>query len=207
MISKFYDTCSLLKRVEDLFEEGVGVYISSITLKELENIKTSSNKDVDIKYAARKLLHTLDENSDKYETVVFKSEYLSPINENDLPITDDMRILACAIKCKEQNPNLIFVTNDLALKTIASIFFDKENISSVEEDFSDGYAGHIKIILSEEAMAMFYSHPELNLFDMCINQYATIWDESGNMVDVVYWDGSKYQHVNFNSFDSMWFGR
>ena len=74
MISKFYDTCSLLKRVEDLFEEGVGVYISSITLKELENIKTSSNKDVDIKYAARKLLHTLDENSDKYETVVFNEE-------------------------------------------------------------------------------------------------------------------------------------
>ena len=207
MISKFYDTCSLLKRVEDLFEEGVGVYISSITLKELENIKTSSNKDVDIKYAARKLLHMLDENSDKYETVVFKSEYLSPINENDLPITDDMRILACAIKCKEQNPNLIFVTNDLALKTIASIFFDKENISSVEEDFSDGYTGHMKITFSEEAMAMFYSHPEMNLFDMHTNQYATIWDESGNMVDVVYWDGSKYQHVNFNSFDSMWFGK
>lgn len=54
------------------------MYISSITLKELENIKTSSNKDVDIKYAARKLLHMLDENSDKYETIVFKSEYLSP---------------------------------------------------------------------------------------------------------------------------------
>lgn len=207
-ISKFYDTCSLLKRVDNLFEEGIGVYISSITLKELEMIKTSSNKDVDVKYAARKLLHVLDENSDKYETIIFKSEFLNTINEKDLPITDDMRILSCAIKCKEDiNSNVIFVTNDLSLKTIASLFFDKEHIESVEEDFSDGYAGHIKITLSEDAMAMFYSHPEMNLFDMCVNQYATVWDESGNMVDVVYWDGDKHQHVNFNSFDSMWFGK
>ena len=206
-IIKFYDTCSLLKKVDSLFEEGVGVYISSISLKELENIKTASNKDADVKYAARKLLHVLNENPDKYETVIFKQEYLDVITVQDLPVNDDMKILACAIHCQKEKENLVFVTNDLSLKTISSLFFDKDHIESIDEDFNDGYTGHQKIILSEEAMAMFYSHPEVNLFNLLINQYATVWNENNEMVDVVYWDGEKHQHVNFNTFGSQWFGK
>ena len=58
---RFYDTCSLLKRVDRLFDEDNEKFIiSSVTLNELENIKTSANKDVDTKFAARKLLHLLD---------------------------------------------------------------------------------------------------------------------------------------------------
>ena len=36
---KFYDTCSLLKKVNTLFDEQEEFAISSITLEELENIK------------------------------------------------------------------------------------------------------------------------------------------------------------------------
>jgi hypothetical protein len=63
---KFYDTSSLLKQVDSLFENDDLIAISSITFEELENIKTSSNKDADVKYSARKLLHILDNNMDKY---------------------------------------------------------------------------------------------------------------------------------------------
>lgn len=49
---KFYDTCSLLLLGERLFETQEPFVISSITLKELEEIKTSANKDADIKYSA-----------------------------------------------------------------------------------------------------------------------------------------------------------
>ena len=51
---KFYDTCSLLKADESIFEEKFA--ISSITLEELESIKTSIHKDQETKYQARKLL-------------------------------------------------------------------------------------------------------------------------------------------------------
>jgi hypothetical protein len=52
----FYDTCSLLKRVNNLFNDPEEeIIMSSITLNELENIKTS-NKDYDVKIAARRLL-------------------------------------------------------------------------------------------------------------------------------------------------------
>ena len=60
MIYKFYDTCSLLLKVDNLWEEDSKMVISSITLEELEHIKTSANKDPDIKFAARKLIYELD---------------------------------------------------------------------------------------------------------------------------------------------------
>ena len=110
---KFYDTCSLLMAVDTfLQEEEYTPVISSITLKELENIKTSSNKDADVKYAARKLLHKLNENPDNYIIHLFKVCYIEAIEEMNLPVTDDTRILATAINFKECHPDTIFITND-----------------------------------------------------------------------------------------------
>ena len=51
---KIFDTSSLLLISDSLFEdEKNSIIITNITLKELENIKTSANKDANIKYAAR----------------------------------------------------------------------------------------------------------------------------------------------------------
>lgn len=57
---KFYDTSSLLLVTEEKLDEYF--VISSISLYELESIKTSRNKDYDIKMAARHILHKLFEN-------------------------------------------------------------------------------------------------------------------------------------------------
>ena len=67
-MTKFYDTCSLLKIGDALFNDGAEKFaISSITLEELEGIKTSSNKDPDVKYSARKLVHLLDEHYGEFD--------------------------------------------------------------------------------------------------------------------------------------------
>lgn len=57
---KFYDTSSLLLKASSLFDDDELFAISSITLEELENIKSAHNKDADVKYAARVLLTHLD---------------------------------------------------------------------------------------------------------------------------------------------------
>ena len=57
----FYDTCSLLKELNKVFLTNFA--ISNISLIELENIKTSTTKDEETKYRARKILHLLE----KYE--------------------------------------------------------------------------------------------------------------------------------------------
>ena len=57
---RFYDTNSLLLKMDSLFKEHFA--LSSISLVELENIKTSANKDSEIKFKARRLLNLLDQN-------------------------------------------------------------------------------------------------------------------------------------------------
>lgn len=205
--SKFYDTCSLLKKVDKIFEnENEKIYISSITLKELENIKTSSNKDAEVKYASRKLIHLLDENEGKYEIIVFQNHFLSPIEDKDLPITDDTKILSCAVNLKENRAaDLIFVTNDLALKNIAKIYFNK--VESVDEEYDDGYTGYIKADMNDESLAVFYSYPEINTLNLLVNQYALLYDKDGKHIDTVYWDGSCNQRVAYNTFNSEYFGK
>ena len=128
MKMKFYDTSSLLKMVDVLFDEEEDFAISSITFEELENIKTSANKDADIKYAARKLLHILDENTDNYQVIIFKDKYLKPIAKAGISINNDMKILGCAIELNKKY-DIQFITNDLALKHIALLFFNK--VSSI----------------------------------------------------------------------------
>lgn len=62
---KFLDTNAILTYIpEEKFA------ISSITLDELENIKTSANKDGEIKWKARKVLRALDSGEVDYEVVI-----------------------------------------------------------------------------------------------------------------------------------------
>ena len=141
MTYKFFDTCSLLKKANNLFEDNnYKTVISSISLQELEDIKTASNKDAEIKYAARKLLNTLNENPEAYEIWIFREEMLNPIVEKGFShINNDLRILACALDYDHQaHPDeTVFVTNDLALKAIANCFFGEDSIESVDEERLD----------------------------------------------------------------------
>ena len=123
---KFYDTCSLLKKVENLFDEETFV-ISSVTIQELEKIKVSNNKDPDIKFIARKLLHLLEENEDKYIIHIFTSDMLELLDNYNLSASDDIKILATALDFRSSAKiDLIFVTDDLVLKNIAKLFFKKD---------------------------------------------------------------------------------
>ena len=203
---KFYDTSSLLLRVEGLFEDTCPFAISSITLEELENIKTSANKDAEIKYAARKLLHMLDANPTKYEVVIFKQSYMNIIDENDLPLTNDSKILACAKVFKDEHPEeeVNFITNDLALKMLAKLLFS--NVSSIKENDQDTYTGWKNVILDDDQMSNFYSDFNKNHFDLKIGQYLVVRDKDGEIVDRLCWDGETYRHLSFQAFNSKWFG-
>lgn len=155
-IFKFYDTCSLLIKADSLFkDEQDTIVISSISLEELENIKTSGSKDEDTKMRARRLLRVLDENPDKYEIWIFKEPMLKPIEEKGFSISNDMRILATAVDYDNtQHPDeTVFITNDLLLKHIANLFFGEDSIGSVEEEIHDGYTGFKEVYLSDEQMA------------------------------------------------------
>ena len=68
----FYDTCALLD-APNIFNEEDLIFISSITISELEGIKSSGTKDEEVKYKARKVLKQLEDNQDKYHIVLYNA--------------------------------------------------------------------------------------------------------------------------------------
>lgn len=210
MTYKFYDTCSLLLKTNNLFdEEDTKVVISSISLQELEDIKTANNKDSEIKYSARKLLNILNDNPKAYEIWVFKEEMLKPIIEKGFDhINNDLRILACAFNYDyTQHPDeTVFVTNDLALKAIANCFFGEDSIESVNEEQLDQYTGFKEIQLSDQELSDLYSNLNYNWFDLYINEYVIIKDCGGSLVDRLCWTGETHRRLNYKDFQSHWFG-
>ena len=207
MTKNFYDTCSLLLKAGNLFEQEENIVLSSITLEELENIKTSTNRDPDVKYAARKLLHDLDEHPDAYEIVIYKDEYFQAyIAPKGISMTNDAKIIACGLEYARLNPQseIVFMTNDLSCKHIAKLFFD--NVQSVKEEYEDIYEGFKIVTLSDDEMTDLYSTPEKNHFDLMINEYLIVKNQDDEIVDRLCWTGEDYRRLNFNSFKSVWFG-
>ena len=199
---KFYDTSSLLKQVDTLFDIDEEIAVSSITFEELENIKTSSNKDADVKYAARKLLHLLDNNIGKYTTMIYQEKFLKPIKKQDLSITNDTKILSCAIELAKTN-EVIFVTNDLALKHIAMLFFPI--VESIADEVDDYKGFQDLCFTNDDSIADFYANPKENTLGLFENEYAILRNKEGEIIDKVCWTADGYRTLKFSKFSSKWF--
>jgi predicted ribonuclease YlaK len=206
---KFYDTCSLLLKANHLWDEDTTIVISSITLEELERIKTAANKDPDVKFAARQVVNELDKHYGEYKVVLWHNELMDTITNNQLPMTDDSKIIACADYFASQLEDIdviSFVTNDLCCKHIARAFL-KMPVESYEEETYD-YNGYKEVYLDSDQMSDLYSNMDKNLFDLYINQYLIVYDINNpkEPVDRLCWTGSGYRHLSYNNFNSNYFG-
>lgn len=83
------------------------------------------------------MLHILDEHSDKYDVIIVNKNVLDIIDKLGLENTLDNQICACASTIKD----VLFITNDIACKTIAKWIFGL-NVSSTYEDGSEIYKGY-----------------------------------------------------------------
>lgn len=205
----FYDTCSLLNELHSAFENDF-FYISSVTLEELENIKTSSSKDQDIKYRARQLLHLLFENKDKYKVVIFQKEWETAIsNFSYLSDNNDSKIIYSAfITDTGISFDLIFKTDDLCCAALA-----KQIGLTVETTYEqmklDNYTGFIEKTISNEELVAFYSKDNLeteNHFNLLENQYLIVKDENGKIADSFKWKNGNYEQVLFPVLKTDMFG-
>ena len=205
---KFYDTSSLLLLAQyDIYPEET-MNLSSITLKEIENIKNNHSKSLEVKLAAAALAKRIDEQPDKFNIVFFKENMLQPIFDADLPINDDMRILATAIYFDNTyHPDeIIFVSNDISLKNIANLFFGNGIIESIKIK-PNFYQGYKNIIMNEQKMSEFYANQFNNQYNLLTNEYIIINNEKNEQVDVRRWDGEQFQPLKYGSCHSQWFGK
>ena len=203
---KCYDTCSLLEQAGHLFDsDEFNLVISSITLEELENIKTSGNKDPDVKYAARKVLTDMDEHYGAFEIVLYNDSFGDMMMRDGISLSNDAKIIACArhFAAKHPQDEVIFVTNDLICRHIASMYFITEKV--IEEDYD--YDGYKEVYLDEDGLIEFYSNQDKNLYDLFINQYLLVYDaNSGDCIERLVWTGDGYRRLAYNTFASKWFG-
>ena len=218
---KFYDTNALLELQDKAFEEFF--FISSVTLLELEDIKTGRSKDDQTKYMARKLLNLLNDHQDKYHVVIYEKFMLNPADVKEkigVLDTPDVRICFCAKFANERlrfdgedwvvsegiiDNGLVFVTNDLSCKQIAFNIFDL-NVASVHPEDPNEYKGYVEIKMTEEMMANFYQDLKSDSLKLLPNQYLIIRDETGEVKDRLRWNGNEFQPVKYSSIKSNLFG-
>ena len=159
-------------------------YISSTTLQELEHIKVSRNKDEETKYRARKVLHILDENTNKYEVVIVDKYVLDIIEDHGLENTPDNQICACAT-----TKDCVFVTNDIACKTIAKWIFGLE-VSSVSENGEEIYKGYQIIHGNTETINSIMENIDFSKWHT--NEYLIIENTDDNSSKEMRFDGDHF---------------
>lgn len=202
---KFYDTSSLLVLGSSILNIE-RFLISSVTFQELENIK-NSNKDADIKYTARLILRILDQHPEIYEVIIHRKSYEDAITKLSIDINNDTKILSDAFWCNNYwyTDSITFVTNDLALKHIANLFFGEDSIEAIKE-ISDDYTGFKEISVDDPNLAIFYEHPEENVYNLNIGQYIIVYEDN-KVVDVRVWTGIENRYLNYEDFYSIQFGK
>lgn len=189
---KFVDTNYLLNNISELTEP---FYVSSVTLEEIENIKTSHNKDEEVKAKARSVSRYLYNNRDKYKVIIH--DYIQYVGV-DKP---DYRICSDATKVADCE----FMTMDLNCSLIAKYIFGL-NVPIVGDISKELYKGYKEVCMDDNEMATFYSNPTKNLYDLYINEYLLVKDVNGELKDIQKWTGAEMVSVKAKPFKSNMFG-
>ena len=194
---KFYDTNALLELMEEVLIEPF--VISSVTLEELENIKTSKTRTEETRYKARKVVHLLDENRDKYEVVIYTEKTATFLNMFTIEVTNDSKICACAKQWKRNHEDnkLIFVTNDICCRVIAEDVFnlDVERAKSNNLSIYKGY----KLLKGNTSDINDKLSDEQYLNSFVVNEYLLIDNTDTNEQSEMRFDGHKFVSLKLPS--------
>jgi predicted ribonuclease YlaK len=201
----FYDTCALLNKQSGILNSFF--YISNISLKELENIKTSNTKDESTKYTARKIIKMLDDHEDMYKVVDYDKKWdIELSNYSVLPESNDSKIILCALHANSKVEDLVFCTDDICCKLLA---IDLGLQVHYIKDKLDDYKGYREVRLNEYEMAEFYQHKpdQAKKLKMINNEYLIVKDIDGKVVDKLKAKDGVFEEVGFPCFESQQYGK
>ena len=201
---KFYDTNALLH--SDIEKIEGKIYLSSITLQELEHIKTSRNKDEDLKFQARKVTRWLRSNEDKYECVIADGVIYFLVADKNLETDNDNLIIACAYSLLDKY-DIEFVTNDICCYNIAKNIFEL-NCTGIQDKVEENYKGYKEIIMTDKEMATFYeTENKENIYGLKINEYLIIKDTLNQPLDAWRFDGLELVEIEVKPVKSNLLGK
>lgn len=207
---KFYDTSSLLLCDQDIFTNSeIRVVISDITLRELEDIKTSMRKSEEIKNCARRLTRALDEHFGDYKVIHYEPSMDDLIARWHVAPNNDAKILACyCVYRGHYAGDCMFYTNDICLKNLARDILPDAIIQSLEPPTAKDYTGYKECYLTEKETEYFYSNLTENSLNLLPNQYALLYDaDSRILFDKVCWTGEDNRALTYSTLNSQYFGK
>lgn len=206
----FYDTCSLLNSYDRIFKSNDEFYLSSITLQELENIKTSAHKDAETKYKARRLSRLLAEHEDRYRVFAYDINVKYTLQLLGVEDNNDSRIIA-TVKENLKNYPCIFITEDICCYHLAKYVDIPVQLSNQEPE--EEYTGFKVIELDDAALANFYNNlsepKKIKKLGLVPNEYLIIKSTSsgGDIVDQYkLTEDGELHSIPFTTFDSQMFG-
>lgn len=181
----FLDTNILLKHL-DRVKQLNKFYISSVTLEELEDIKSSGRKAEDVRYAARRAVRWLNENENKFECIVYGVDVPS-----DEDLNNDDRIITCCcyIRVHDHSESITFVTDDLLCKMIAQRKFNIP-VESWANSGETIYKGYIEITGTSERINEYLSNYQME--DLYINEYLIINNTDDGTTKEMRFDGKGF---------------
>lgn len=197
MVIDYYDTSALLAKPE-LIKSNYDNYISHFVIKELEDIKQSSNKSEDIKASARSIARLLlGKASVRTNNIDYRK--LSKIKKHNpwLPQNTDGDIIAEAMLLRDEGNQVCFWTADYNMYLFAKDVVNYINFVEVEAKKEiEPWSGWGKYYPNEKDMNIIYSEPTVNILDAKINEYCEIF-EGSELKDVLRWDGEKYCKLKY----------
>ena len=204
-VINFLDTSAILNGALDLYDN---IYISPLAIAELENIKTSIHKDDNLKYKARQAVRAILSNekvkvlpvSMKQVDKIFK-EYPFLMNIND-------HYLLCeAVFLNRKKSHVNFITSDGALYEMAR-YLDLQEITYLNEPEKEQikeafYCGYGKYYPTDDELVALYSEGlNQNVLNAKVNEYCEIFDNEGNLADILRWDGKSYQRLRYTNIEN-----
>lgn len=206
----FCDTNIFLSHL-DFVEAQDKVYLSSVSIKELEEIKTNRNKTDEVRYQSRKAVRWLTDNPDRYEIVSFSEEGIrDELSRRGLADTPDARILVEAYffavsELGTLDEDFVFVTNDLLCRLFAKNIFGMK-VEGVGDENLDAYKGYKEVSMNDEDMAYFYEHMDENTLGLMTNEYVVLKNDRGETVDGLKWTSEGYIGIKNVPIKSQMFG-
>lgn len=184
MVKHFFDTSALLNNLE-VFENYENIYISNITLKELEDIKTNRNKDEALKYKARQVVKMiLEEMSDiNFNIVIYDYKWSELFKEfSCLTDNNDSKIIMCALQTRaKEGGDVYFHTSDISCKVLAMSCGLPCEMEEAEED---DYTGFTEMVFdTDDALAHFYSNMKDYAEEVYENEYLVIENKNEEIID------------------------
>lgn len=172
------------------------VYISIVSIEELDHLKCDDRKGYQARNAIRKI-----KSADNVKIIFdIKNSITLPYLEHK----NDNVILQMALESYQDDKDLVFMCNDYGLLVKAEGLELPCKMFEFEKEDLDVYKGYKEITLTEQELADFYNK-QTNDWDLLINEYLLIKNDKDEVVDKKKWTEKGFKAINTKPFKSIYF--